>query len=365
MTESIRRQLVVPAYVSAIHMAVGLGMLAAGIALVAASSSPRVAEVAPVVELSETASPAPVTPPRAAVAASEQAAPIADEIKLVFHAGGASYLRLADLDRDDEGRILWPRHAAPRLVQEDSAQVAIAAVDAADVPALHRSWLGRQVVVDGACRAKVTGFAVVSRLVGDPSYAGLAKDVWDVASVMQTGAQLLAARLDGCRGAFARDAALAPVVVPEPVRDERLARAAESALLASAPAAEVGKSWNEAKPAGAEGAWWDHAELSTRVLRHPQTRTTFVAVHAHTEQSCGGPDINLWGLYRVGADGTLSPVHERRFEHLYSIDRIVDVEGDGELELLGRSWLGDDVVLTTAGGRELDRLDMQFYGCPC
>ncbi len=365
MTESIRRQLVVPPYVSAIHLAVGLGMLAVGIVLVATSSGAPVTPLAPAAEIAEIATPAPPPAPRAAVSASEQPAPVADEIQLVFRADGASYMRLADLERDDAGAIRWPRHAAPRLVKEDAAEVAIAVVRDADVPAVHRAWAGKQVVVDGTCRATVTGFAVVSRLAGDPAYAGLEKAQWDVASVMQSGSQVLAARLDRCSGTFARDAALAPVVIPEPVRDERLARTARSALLASSAAAEVARSWDELMAAEAEGAWWDHAELSTRVLRHPRTGATFVAVHAHAELACGGPDVNLWGLYIAAADGTVSPVHETRFEALHSVERIIDVEGDGELELIGRTWLGDDVVVTGANGAERDRLDMQFYGCPC
>jgi hypothetical protein len=364
MTESIRRQVAVPPYVSAIYMAIGLGMLVAGIALVAVSPGAPVPALPPAVEIAEIAMAAPTPAPRTAVAAAEAPAPLADTIQLVFRAGGATYMRLAGVERDGEGAIAWPRHGSPRLVTEGAAEVAIAAVRDADMPAVHRAWAGKQVVVDGTCRATVTGFAVVSRLVGDPAYAGLEKARWDAASVMQSGAQVLAARLDRCSGTFARDAALAPVVIPEPVRDERLARAAKSALISSAVAAEVARDWAEQAPA-IEGAWWDHAAISTTVLRHPRTGVTFVAVHAETELACGGPDVNLWGLYAAAADGTLSPVHETRPGALRSIDRIIDVDGDGELELIGRTWLGDDVVLTGADGAELARLDMQFYGCPC
>jgi hypothetical protein len=363
MTESIRRQLVVPPYVSAIHMAVGLGMLAAGIALVAVSSSTPVTPVMPEVELAEVTPPAPTPAPRATVAASESAAPLADEIKLVFRADGASYMRLADIERDRAGALQWPRHAAMRLVKDDGAEIAIAAVQGADLPAMHGAWAGKEVVVDGACRAKVTGFAVVSRLYGDTAYAGIEKEKWDVASVMQSGSQVLAARLDRCSGTFARDAALAPVVVPEPIQNPRLAATARSALIASSAAAEAKRSWDE-YGSSSGGAWWDHAEIATNVLRHPRTGETFVTVYAHAEFFCGGPDINVWGLYRAAADGTLSPVHEKRFERLHSVDRILDIEGDGELELIGRSWLGD-VVIAAADGSELDSLAVPFFGCPC
>jgi hypothetical protein len=358
--ESIRRQLVVPPYVSVIYMAVGLGMVVAGIALVAASASP--VALTPEVEVE---TPVPAPEPRAAVAASEQAAPIADEIKLVFRAGGASYMRLADLERDDAGALQWPRHGAPRLVTEGWIDSAIAAVAEPDLPAEHRAWAGRQVVVDGTCRATVTGFAVVSRLTGDTAYAGIEKEQWDVASVMEAGSQVLAARLDGCSGTFARDAALAPVVTLEPIRDERLERAARSALIASPAAVKVGRSWAELMSSDLEGAWWEHAALRTQVLRHPRTGATLVTVHVSGDRECGGVHINLWGVYRVAEGGALTPVHETQLQPLYSIDRILDIEGDGELELIGRSWLGNHVVLAGADGRELDHLALEFYGCPC
>lgn len=366
MTESIRRQLVVPPYVSALHMAAGLGLLAAGIGLVAASSRGQVAALAPEVELAEIAASAPAPAPRAAVAASEQAAPLLDEIELVFRAGDASYMRLADVERDAAGALGWPRHGAPRLVHDDDgAEIALAEVRAEALPLTHRAWAGRQVIVDGGCRATVTGFAVAARLYGDPAYAGLEKERWDVAAVMAAGAPVIAARLDGCRGTYARDAALAPVVIPEPVRDEALAAAGRRALLASPAAAEVARSWEEQRPSDAEGPWWKHAEVSADVLRHPRTGATFVAVRAAAEYYCGGPDINVWGLYRVGPGGALSPVHVVQLGELRSIERILDVEGDGELELIGRTWPSDGVVLAGADGRARATLEMRFYGCPC
>lgn len=365
MTESLRRQVVVPPHVSAIYLGAGLAMLAVGIALVVGARGAQVTPVMPDAPLAEIAPPSLVAAPRTAVAASEDAAPIADEIKLMFRAGDASYVRISDIERDAAGALAWPRHAAPRLLEEDGAEVAIAAVADADVPARHRAWVGRQVIVDGTCRATVTGFAVVSRLLGDPGYAGIEKDAWDVAAVMQAGAPVLAARLDRCSGTYARDAALAPVVIPAPIQDERLAASARSALIASSVGAEMARRWAELGSQAATGAWWDHAQLVTRVLRHPRTSAVLVAVHAYTDFECGGPDINVWGLYRAAADGTLTPVHERKLDALRSIEKIIDVEGDGALELIGRSWLGNNLLLTAADGSEIDHLDMQFYGCPC
>jgi hypothetical protein len=365
MTESLRRQVVVPPHVSAIYLVAGLGMVAAGVSLVVGARGAQVTPVVPDVPLAEITTPSPVAVPRAAIAASEAAAPIADEIKLMFRAGGASYIRLVDLGRDEAGALAGPRHGAPRLVREDGAEVAIAAVADADVPAIHRAWAGKQVIVDGGCLATVTGFAVVSRLIGDTMYAGLEKRAWDAAAVMHAGAPVLAARLDRCDGPFARDAALAPVVTPESIQNERLAAAARSAMIASSAGAETARRWEALGIGEAEGPWWDHAQLTTHVLRHPRTGAVHVAVHAHTDFECGGFDVNVWGLYRAAADGTLTPVHETKLDALRSVEQIIDIEGDGELELIGRSWFGDDVLLTAADGTEIDHLEMQFYGCPC
>lgn len=362
MTESIRRQLVVPPHVSAIHMALGLCMLAAGIALLAASSATPAVATAPEIELA--VPPPPPAPPKVVQAATETQ-PVADEIQLLFRAGDATYMRLADLERDADGARMWPPHAAPRLLNEDGVHVVLADVRDADVPAFHRAWAGKQVVVDGTCRATVTGFAVASRLAGSPVYAGIEKDDWDVASVSHSGTAVLAARLDGCSGTYARDAALPPVVVLEPVQDERLASVARSALIASAAGAATERRWTQAADQAPAGTWWDHAQFTTKIVRHPRTGAKLVAVHGYIEYACGGPEVNVWGLYRAAADGTLSPVRETQLEALHSIEQIIDIEGDGEIELIGRPWLGLDIVLADAGGAVLDRLGMQFYGCPC
>ena len=37
----------------------------------------------------------------------------------------------------------------------------------------------------------------------------------------------------------------------------------------------------------------------------------------------------------------------------------------GTPELVGNDWLGMSRLLTRANGEEIDRLGMQFHGCPC
>ena len=112
-------------------------------------------------------------------------------------------------------------------------------------------------------------------------------------------------------------------------------------------------------------SWIEHAEFTSFVRRHPGTGQIFVGLHASVEHGCGGPDINLWSLFRVGAKGELVTMEVKNLDTLYSIDRLLDVNNDGKLELLGRNWLGLSLVLTRAGGDEISRLPMEFHGCPC
>ena len=44
---------------------------------------------------------------------------------------------------------------------------------------------------------------------------------------------------------------------------------------------------------------------------------------------------------------------------------LIDVDGDGELEILGKPWLGYDTLLTRANGEVLDGLNVPFMGLPC
>jgi hypothetical protein len=50
---------------------------------------------------------------------------------------------------------------------------------------------------------------------------------------------------------------------------------------------------------------------------------------------------------------------------LETIDAIVDLEGDGELEVIGKPWLGTDRILMRASGEVLDQIALSFAGCPC
>lgn len=294
-----------------------------------------------------------------AITSREPAWPLdAGELLLIARAGERTYMKLATL-RDRR----MPPHETPALVASDAGTItAVAALSPNALGIEHRGWLGREVLVDGWCRATVTRFAVVSRLTGSTDYAGLEGD-WTAANVMENGSRMLAAELSDCSGPFrdtplatfsmsvarfARDARLAPVVDFVQVDDILLADMASNRMYAFDQALEA-----------------NEVQHTTHVLRHPTTGVTWVVAHAVRDEGCGGDNVNAFGLFRVDQDGTLATVELRDLGELWSIDRIVDLEGDGIPELLGTDQLGMDVLVTTTHGRELARLERAFYGCAC
>nr|MBA2538358.1 hypothetical protein [Deltaproteobacteria bacterium] len=147
-----------------------------------------------------------------AVAVQQAAPPPApsNQLLLAFRAGGATYVKLSE----DE-----PAHGKRRLVSDEDGESTIAEVRAAALPARFRGWETKQLTVDGGCTATIAGFAVVTRLIGDPAYAGIEDDKWTVDTASSAGASVLAARLvvdERCaKGLYARDASLAPIVTLE------------------------------------------------------------------------------------------------------------------------------------------------------
>ena len=84
------------------------------------------------------------------------------EFAMVFDVGGTLYLRLSQEERATaRGEAL--------LLENAGVTSVVAPVAASALPAAFRSWVGRSVLVDGTCRARVVGFAEVSRVSGDAS----------------------------------------------------------------------------------------------------------------------------------------------------------------------------------------------------
>ena len=355
-----------PPYRIAIGAGCSLGIAAVVAGL--AASSPRPVTVDAPIALPAVATPSPVLP--LAMTPQPSAPPSPDvhsnQLMFVFEAGGATYLRLADVrSLEEEGDELpVPRHGKFRLSNDNYIDAAIAPVADRSVPLMHLVWKDRKVKVDNRCEASVIGFAVVARVVGDPGWANLEK--WSAAGIMKAGKKMLVAKLDGCSGSFARDATLPDIVRPTQLHDPALEEAARAALIASAPARETQREWDEQwSPAdGKVRPWHKEATMTTEVLRHPHTGVTFVSVQGRVQGGCGAPQANVWGLFRVDG-GTLVPVQLRKLDDLETIDALIDVDDDGDFEMLGKPWLPYGMQLIRADGKPLEALSVPFLGCPC
>jgi len=357
MSTELRPGLLVPTHTYLTHLiAYGLGCGLIGASLMFAAKPPTVVEGPPTIELTETVS-VPMTMP--AMVASD-AMPAPPQVWVVVTAGGATYMKLAELETK------LPRHGKPTLSEHEYVTSSIAPIEDVDVAPVHRAWKGTEVIVDGTCHATVVGFAVVARLTGETSYAGEeGGEAWTANSVLRLGAPMLAARLDGCTGELARAASLPALIVPEVITDDKLVAAAKKQLFASADAKAARAAWAawETEIHSTEHKELDLGELSTKVVRHPKTGATFVSIHGTTGGSCGYADISLWGLYRVDGE-TLTRIPTKLGE-LLVIDGFVDLEGDGQLEVVGRPWLGTERMISRTNGDVVETLEQPYYGCPC
>jgi hypothetical protein len=291
----------------------------------------------------------PLVGSRESVATSTVIAPPPSTVHLVFRAEGATYLKLRDADP-------MPAHGRPVLheASEASAWQTVSIADTDDVP----GWRGRIVTIDGTCQAKVIGFAVVARLTGSPDYAGDFQ-TWTADNVLATGAPVVAAQLDGCD-----TGAIATTAIPLVVRsDDARAKQAREKLLASTVASDAQRTWRADKR---KGDWFaaDSATFETIVVRDA-AGVDHVSVTGRIDEGCGGPEIQIWGLYRVDGD-ELVVLQQRALGEVRSISALLDLDDDGTLEVLGKSWLGNETILwRPTADEEVTRDRVPFYGCPC
>jgi hypothetical protein len=102
--------------------------------------------------------------------------PVSSELLFVFRAGGATFVRLADLEAAQV-----PDHGNLRFANDHDGAVAIGAVKVADVPPRYRAYRNKRLRVDGDCTARVVGLSVVARLAGDTDHAALEQETWTAA----------------------------------------------------------------------------------------------------------------------------------------------------------------------------------------
>lgn len=340
-------------------LGLGCGFVGALTGATLASNARRVATSIPIVD------PAPPQGELVPIASTttvhdaRQPAPSA-RVGFVITADGVSWMIL-DVDP------ATIRHHRVRLATGDTSDT-IAALRDDELTSELRAWRGQDVIVDGTCTDTLLDFALISQVTGDPVYAGDSDHPhWTRATIEANGNHLVAAKLAHCTGSYAR-AASAPPAVPftEVADSDALAKQATAQLLASETGRAARAQLAEQYPGGSQPSInFDEAtQISTKVATDPRTGTTWIAVHANADFSCGGPDINFFGLYRV-AEGVLVTVREQPSPDLAGLEALVDLDGDGVPELLGNGWLTPNRAFYDQDLRPLVTYEVPFFGCPC
>jgi len=363
-------------YIALSLLGLGSGFVGALTGATLASHAHRVATTIPIIEPAPTVELVPVA---AAVTAQTERQPApSTKPGFVIEVDGARWMVL-DVDAQT---IDTPR--AAHLVDGEYPTDAIARLRDRDLTPELRAWRGQPVIVDGTCTDTLHDFAVISQLSGDPAYADdsladhprwairhgegdEAQMRWTAAGIEANGVHLVAAKLETCTGTYAR-AASAPAAVPfTPIEDaDTLAKQATAKLLAS----EAGQQARIDLDVGWQGGAYARVdfetvtEIATKVARDPRTGTTWIAVHAHADFACGGPQVNVFGLYRV-ADGALVSVREEASPDLAAVEALVDLDGDGVPELLGNGWISPTRAFYDQDLAPIVSYEVPFFGCPC
>ncbi|HEY0255135.1 MAG TPA: hypothetical protein VGC41_26590 [Kofleriaceae bacterium] len=262
-------------------------------------------------------------------------------------------------------------HVKSRMVNEEYASTTIAPLHAKDLTREVRAWQGVDVLVDNTCRATLHDFAVIHTLTGDPAYAAdeTANDAkWTRASIEKNGAAFVVAKLETCSGTYARAAS-----APAAVKFENLGTDQQSAeelaaiqdLESSSVAAEARTGFAEQVTEGNMGGSTNFDEVThftAQTARDNRTDTSWIVVRGAADFMCGGPDVNIWGLYRIDHGKPTRIVAAK--SKLAGIDSLVDLDGDGLPEILGSE------LLSTTSFYDRDQNDLvsyqiPFFGCPC
>lgn len=271
-------------------------------------------------------------------------------------------------------------------------------VDHERLPMTLRAAVGRHVRVFSAagrvCTAKVGKPSLVSQSEGSVDYMGEgdvtlvneedgATPTIEPMSLWDDGRIVLVAPLvgTGCDGAsWARDFELSePVVYVSQVaretegdENEIVASPVSRRVIQRSPAfAPLARSFNE------HVAQFDDDAFTTRRLGDrlvgqrwvEPLRGAWIDVFVTDGEEfggCGGFDP-AWAAIRADADGTPSePVWVDATTDM--IHAVIDVEGDGRLEVIAESWLGPTklMALDDEGPRDLATLsEIPFFRCPC
>lgn len=293
-------------------------------------------------------------------------APIEDaaEFAMVFDVEGTSYLRLSN-------ELRGKSHGKARMIVEGDVYSVVAPVAASALPSELAKWNGREVLVNGTCRARVIGFAEVSRASGEApgseNYWYTPEEerpatppTWTKKAVMADNVTL-AAELDGCSGTWARSTEYQPAQVARATEEPGLETDAIADLIAKGDDDPIQDEW---KQAGGEGDWRDAADVKATTFEHPTTGEKWIFVSAYEGGGCGDPSVSKMAAYRVGKTGKLHKFTDLDYAGR-TISDVVDLDGDGQPELvLGE---GSSSELVDLKNTYHDSIDVSFHysGCGC
>jgi hypothetical protein len=263
------------------------------------------------------------------------------------------------LDQAGDVPVHGRAHAATSVLQAGQ-RIAYAKIAPANVPAAWTSWLGKQLLVDGSCHARIDGFALRSGLSGDGVAEKTDEELLDREPA-------LVAHLDGCRGGTtARDAAL-----PAPVAAVVDGNAADRVMLAKLAcddmfASELGgqdRAIYRGRTRTENAADGSAPEMTTvtKIVIHPVTHARYVVVHTQLlgEICSADPSFQLTGVYRVDGPGQLARLYLG--DANIDLDQpMLDLMSDGNFELVSAT-----TVTSFQGDALVTRSGDEWWGCPC
>lgn len=277
-----------------------------------------------------------------------------------------------------------------RLISQGDPVVMALELKPARVPEALQALQGKPLQLYGlrgkVCKARITGFVLLGRITPhfgtrqqweikdrDPRMqdAQVANEAWALTSG-QPGGRVLAGTLGpvsgDCKGALlARPASATELEVAAAKDADQALRTLALAAFRKLPAHATLQKEFAATVKGAKGPWDTYLGATPRVvvMRHKKVNKILVAVTAQAGVGCGEFEAELWGAWQVveqAGKQVLEPLAAPPAWQLYRPEAALDVDGDGELELLidgGLLRLGKD------GYKEWQRLQVPNLDCHC
>lgn len=267
---------------------------------------------------------------------------VAGDVSLVWDIDGAAHLILDTAVPATTGE-------ARAGGGKDDVIGTVAAVADGDLAPGVVGLRGESFRVGASCEARVTGFAVHSRVV--PHFGVIetwkqdkTSEAQKLAEAFAAGTQVVVARLDGCagQGRYATPLASKPPVIGAKVDDRKLVGRALAEFATFPEAIKLQAEW---EADGNTGSWLDKSDGAVEVFKHPTSGQTLVSVPASAGDGCGGDEFHarVWMVFEVKGGKLEAGIIAA--EPPGKILEAVDIDGDGTLELLIEGSFGSGVDL--------------------